>query len=165
MNMLETLSNLDIHRRCLDGSFGRELVKGLSNALALIARNQKIISAGDPGCIPDEGHPPSKDAVRSYTLALMVELAEFIQELDWKPWKDKQINAERVADEFADILAFMGILIVYLDRMGIPPGMLARQYREKSKVNIDRFISRHSITAPVADNWKQGTLFDMEGLK
>ncbi len=160
LNMIETLSNLGAHRRCLDGELGQELVEGLSNALALMALNQKTISAGDPECIPAEGHLPSKDAVRSYTLALMVETAEFIQELDWKPWKDKaKVDTGRVADEFADILAFMGILILYLDRMGIPPGMLARQYRDKSKVNIDRFISRHSAAAPVSDEWKQDSLF------
>lgn len=163
MNIRETLSNLEAHRRCLDGQLGQELVDGLSNALALIALNQKTISTGDSECIPADGHLPSKGAVRSYALALMVETAEFIQELDWKPWKNgKKVDRNRVADEFADILAFLGILILYLDRMGIPPGMLANQYREKSKVNIDRFISQHSATAPATGDWKQGSLFDVE---
>jgi len=163
MTIQETLSNLSLHRKCLDQEFGEVLNHSLSESLALLALNQTTISQGDLGCIPPEGQAPSKDAVRSYALALMIEVAEFTQELDWKPWKTKQlVDQERVADEFADILAFLGIILIYLDRMGISPSVLARAYNHKSKINIDRFISRHSATAPADGNWKQGSLFDTE---
>lgn len=164
IGLQNTLRSLSLHRKCLDQEFGEVLNHSLSEGLALLALNQTTISQGDLGCIPPEGQAPSKDAVRSYMLALMIEVAEFTQELDWKPWKEKLlVDTERVADEFADILAFLGIIIVYLDRMGIPPGMLARAYNKKSKVNIDRFISRHSATAPSdGTGWRQGSLFDQE---
>ena len=163
MSMQETLKTLSTHKRYLDGDAGQELVMTLTEGLGMLALNQKVISQGDPECIPPEGQAPSKDAVRSYALALMIEVAEFTQELDWKPWKTKQlVDQERVADEFADILAFLGIILIYLDRMGISPSVLARAYNHKSKINIDRFISRHSATAPADGNWKQGSLFDTE---
>lgn len=102
---------------------------------------QNTTSSLTKGCIPDEIDLPSKDAIRTYFLALIVETGELIQELNWKPWKeDKQINHARVADEFADVLAFLGIIIVYLDRHGISPTILSEAYNNKTKINVSRFL-------------------------
>ena len=87
------------------------------------------------------GRVPTKDAIRSYVLALFVELGEFVQELDWKPWKNgKKIDKERVADEFADILAFLGVILVHLEALGIDEADLAKAYRMKSVTNLRRFL-------------------------
>lgn len=100
---------------------------------------QSTVSAAVPGCIT-EGQP-TKDQLRTYTLAMIVELGEFIQTLDWKPWKDKQdFDKSDVTYEFADILAFMGVLVVYLRKMGITPEDIGDAYVAKSITNIERFL-------------------------
>ena len=115
----------------------------LASGLKFLQDVQSVSSALTKDCIPPRGKKPSKDNVRTYSLALMIELGEFVQELNWKPWKeDKEINKIRVADEFADILAFLGILIVYMDAFGISPTDLARAYLSKTEVNIDRFLGK-----------------------
>lgn len=82
---------------------------------------------------------PTKEQIASTVLAMIVETSELGQELNWKPWKKvKDIDVARVTDEFADILAFLGLLMVHLQRMGIEPGHLAEAYRKKTKVNLSR---------------------------
>jgi len=127
----------------------------LSTALTTLAVVQEIVSKPVLGCIPPDGELPSKDAIRTYALALQIELSEFVQTLDWKPWKDKpEINKDRVIDEFADMLAFLGVIIYYLKRMDITPRQLADGYSRKSIVNIERFLGEHGV------EYKQSSLFE-----
>ena len=94
------------------------------------------------------------DAIRTYVLAMTVELMEFVQTLDWKPWKQKSnLDIERIVDEFADILAFQGVLIYYLYLLGISPEMIELGYRKKSIENIDRFLGKKDA------EYKQPSLF------
>lgn len=119
------------------------VARDLANGLDALVTVQKLVSAPVPGAIPVGTQRPSKDAVRTYTLALMVEVAEWVQTLDYKAWhpgseaKLRESN-ERVADEWADILAFIGILVVYMEQLGIETEDLAEAYVRKSAVNIER---------------------------
>mgnify|MGYP000429717305 CR=1 FL=1 len=129
-------------------------IVSLENALHSLKDIQSVVSLPVEGCIPVEGELPSKDAIRTYVLAMTVELMEFVQTLDWKPWKQKSnLDIERIVDEFADILAFQGVLIYYLYLLGISPEMLELGYRKKSIENIDRFLGKKGA------EYKQPSLF------
>lgn len=92
-----------------------------------------------PGAITNA--PPTPDQIRTYFLALIVETVELMNELPgWKPWKKpKLMNPEYVMDEFADILAFLGVILNYLRELGIDPADLADAYARKTNINIARF--------------------------
>ena len=114
---------------------------GLATGLDTLRFVQSNTSALAPNCIPDGNQTATADQLRTYFLALIIELGELVQELNWKPWKEsKSINKERVADEFADVLAFLGIILEYLDRMGVSPQDIAEQYAVKTEVNVNRFL-------------------------
>jgi hypothetical protein len=87
----------------------------------------------------------SSDALRTYVLATIVELAEFVQTLPWKPWRTsvKVIDDKKVLDEFADILAFIGVLITILNNMGYSPDQITDAYILKEHININRFIENN----------------------
>lgn len=81
------------------------------------------------------------DQVSTYAFAMLDEIHELAKKLGWKPWKTQPDITpeylEDLADEFADILAFQGYLILGLNAMGITPEMLAYAYRNKSIINKD----------------------------
>lgn len=89
-----------------------------------------------------EGSP--KEMARTYTLAAIVELAELVQELEWKPWKPEKFDRsadelQLIAAEFADVLAFIGHIMRLLHKTyGLSPIDLATAYEKKSKVNLHR---------------------------
>jgi len=121
-----------------------ELFQPVFQGLSMLMGVQRIVSAPVPGCIPEDGMPPSKDAMRTYFMALVVELGELLQETDWKPWKDKQhIDRENIAEEFADVLAFLGVILIQLDALGVPPGVLANAYIHKTGKNVARFLGEY----------------------
>jgi len=83
-----------------------------------------------------------KDVLRTYVLALMVELGEFVQTLNWKPWRDvPDKSRDKTLDEFADILAFIGVLLTILKARGISTLDITEAYIAKERVNISRFIA------------------------
>lgn len=105
------------------------------------ASNQAEVSGRLTGCVPPEGEYPTMENIRSYTLALFVELGEFLQEFSWKPWKrggSSVRDRTRLLSEFADILAFVGLLIVYLNRLGFSTEDIVEAYAMKSSVNAER---------------------------
>src|SRR5699024_9652266 len=53
------------------------------------------------------------DLDNNHTIALKVEIAEFVNECSdiWKYWKDKQPNKERIIDEAIDVLHFVFLRI------------------------------------------------------
>jgi len=61
--------------------------------------------------------------LKEYSLALIVEVTEFLSEINWKPWKktQKDVDFAKLKDEFADILHFVLILglLLDLDSVGI----------------------------------------------
>lgn len=111
----------------------------LYSALMMLKEIQHDVSSMVPGAITDA--PPSPDQIRTYFLAMAVEIYELMSEFPgWKPWKEpKAVNRERVVDEFADILAFTGVILNYIDQLGISMVDLARGYAHKTNVNISRF--------------------------
>lgn len=102
----------------------------------------KIASHGEGALADVLGNP---DTIRTYVLATIIELAEFIQTLPWKPWRTsvKEIDDKKILDEFADILAFIGVLITILNNMGYSPDQIADAYIKKEHINIDRFIENN----------------------
>lgn len=115
----------------------------LAEGLHYIRSVQSVTSDLIRGCMPEDGAPPSPDQIRTYFLALMIEISELVQELNWKPWKiEKSLDKPRVADEFADILAFLGVIIEYLNRLGISPESLASAYNMKVTINVARALGQ-----------------------
>jgi len=133
----KTKKQLDLVIRMLDDNYP------LEDGLSFLHSVQSITSDLNPDCIPEVGDEPSPDQIRTYFLALIGETYELMNELNWKPWKkSKQVNKARVIDEFADVLAFLGIIVVYMQRMGISPAALADGYATKTRINIDRFLGK-----------------------
>jgi NTP pyrophosphatase (non-canonical NTP hydrolase) len=114
----------------------------LWNGLMLLYSVQSTVSALVPGTIPALDQVPLQDQFRTYSLATMVEISELVQEFNWKPWKNstKQLDLPKIADEFADVLAFLGILVVYMQRVGVTPRMIADAYANKTKINVRRLM-------------------------
>ena len=86
-----------------------------------------------------EGGP---EYLRTTFLALIVEVAELVQLFNWKQWKDSHVfdehHLDRMANEFADMLAFLGYIILFLDDLGVSPADLAEAYEEKTILNHAR---------------------------
>lgn len=82
------------------------------------------------------------DVLRTYVLAIMVELGEFVQTLDWKPWRKnpRAISRESTLDEMADILAFMGVLLTILQARGYSIKEVTNAYENKIHTNVNRFL-------------------------
>lgn len=96
------------------------------------------------------------DYLRTYSLALFIELGEFINELAWKPWKPgKKVDIAKVQDEFADILAFLGVILVLLIRLHpeITTNTLATAYITKSRINVARFTGKVEDYSVVGEPW------------
>jgi hypothetical protein len=80
--------------------------------------------------------------IRTLLCALHCEVAELGQEMGWKPWKEYRLSevgkehATKIAGEFADILAFLGLTIAYMRQAGVTPVMLVKQYEKKSDRNV-----------------------------
>lgn len=79
------------------------------------------------------------DTLARYGLALQIEISEFVNETGWKIWKKKPADLSRVREEMADVLAFFGVWMLLLDRMGITVEELAEEYDRKNQINHDRF--------------------------
>jgi dimeric dUTPase (all-alpha-NTP-PPase superfamily) len=82
--------------------------------------------------------------IRWNVLAAQVELAEFIQETEWKPWKDGNgrpgvEGRERAVEELVDVMHFVANLLVALNVTGPE---LADVYRGKQQVNRERQANR-----------------------
>lgn len=120
---------------------------------------------------------PTRDNVRQYAFALIHEVGELADELGWKDWKPvAPANPERLADELADILAFLGILVDYVMQAGdLLATDLALAYRNKVRVNIERFNGRidgYGVLQPLTPGVLRSvnvdhmcTLIDPEGVR
>lgn len=120
-----------------------EALEALSDGLGVMASIQSVVSPElTPGLFADDGGL-TKEGVAVVAAALQVELGEFINELDWKPWKKHSVDREAVVEEFADIMAFLGLLMLHLEaRYGIAVEDLADAYLTKSVKNVDRANGR-----------------------
>jgi NTP pyrophosphatase (non-canonical NTP hydrolase) len=121
----------------------KEKIYDVYGGLKALMVIQNQVSGMVIGAIPPIGQTPTKAQVTTYFLAMMVEVGELVQELNWKPWKETfEPDPKKVADEFADILAFLGLILVYLRAHGITPFDLADAYETKTRTNIDRFSGK-----------------------
>ena len=114
----------------------------LGFGLDVLKQTQQRMGEAIPGWSEGEA-----EYVRTTFLALMVETAELLQLFDWKQWKrPMDITGERrarVADEFADVLAFLGYVVLFCERhFGLSPQALADQYARKTRLNAERLAGR-----------------------
>ena len=111
--------------------------RNLAEGLAVLSSTQAAVGSAVPGWV--EGEP---EFVRTTFLALIVEITELLQLFNWKQWKfpvdiSGTVKGEMM-DEFADVLAFTGYIIIFLGKLGISPEMLAQAYKAKTEINIPR---------------------------
>lgn len=132
-NKIRTDAEVDIFLKHADYD---RLTQNIADAFEDIAVIQEHVSSLVPGAMSPS---LSKDMIRTYFLAMIVEMGELLQTLDWKPWKDKKVNVAETKEEFADVIAFLGVILVYLSKMGVDPRDLAAAYIKKVKKNYARF--------------------------
>ena len=94
------------------------------------ALNADIIEKRNLHNIPDEKW------IQMQTLAMLSEMAELIDEVNFKWWKNpKPVNSDNVKDELVDILHFFVSMCL---RAHMSPDELFERYLSKNKENFDR---------------------------
>lgn len=89
-----------------------------------------------------EFHDTTTETLSRYGLALIIELAEFLNETPWKKWKRKSTapaNKDRMMEEFADFLSFLGAWVGFMGLMGMSAEDISRAYQRKLRENNERF--------------------------
>jgi dimeric dUTPase (all-alpha-NTP-PPase superfamily) len=65
----------------------------------------------------DDSTPGQMDYLRDVSLATVVEIGEFLNEVPWKPWKPltaQSFDKVKAAEEICDILVFVIVLFISL---------------------------------------------------
>ncbi|MGI6701585.1 MAG: dUTPase [Christensenellales bacterium] len=85
---------------------------------------------------------PADKWIQKQTLAILSELAELLDEVNFKWWKNpKEINQANIKEELVDILHFfVGMCL----RAGMTPDELFNIYVGKNKENFDRQYGKSS---------------------
>ena len=109
----------------------RDLYRGMQH----LVNEQRRVNANR-----QEVYNGSPESLGVYALALLVEIGELLQELNWKPWKEgREVNTQAVAEEMSDVLAFVGVL---LDNLMVQSGLtladIAAAYARKTDINLQR---------------------------
>ncbi len=117
--------------------------RGLYELFSVQGYVSAIRDTGTVRAIDDSGEPPNPETVAMYAFSLVKEVGELAQELGYKAWQPSppvfdDERKVRVADEFADVLAFVGVLLHIANRRGVSTGAIAFAYEKKSMVNVDR---------------------------
>lgn len=74
--------------------------------------------------------------IQKETLAMLSELAELIDEVNFKWWKnEKPVDVDKVKDELVDILHFFVSMCL---KTGMDAGELHQRYLDKNKENFAR---------------------------
>lgn len=91
--------------------------------------------------------------LQKQTLAIISELAELLNEVNFKWWKNpKQVQMDAVKEELADILHFfVGMCL----RCGMTADKLYEIYISKNRENFDRQYGRSEKKGYEIDNSKQ----------
>lgn len=126
----------------LENLHDRLVLGEISEGLERLKEMQRVVSAQVPGFVHRD--KVENDAVAITAFALMGEVFELAQELGWKRWKENpELTDEKrreIAEEFADILAFLGLLTYLVcKRANLTPDDLERAYWEKTEKNLRRF--------------------------
>jgi NTP pyrophosphatase (non-canonical NTP hydrolase) len=82
-----------------------------------------------------------KDDLARYGLCLVLEAAELVNALPWKHWARNPSSLEKASEEFADLLCFIGSLVLLFNRLGVSTADLTLAYLEKVQDNRDRFAT------------------------
>lgn len=133
----------------------RQAVLTLSNALGIIEMAEREINLNRP-----QDMNGGKEALNVAFTSLMVELGELAQELDIKPWKVRNTPPDpfKVADEFADVIAFFGVLMVnIMEQVGLDVYSFAKAFADKTEVNIARAQGKVEGYIPGAGIGTSGT--------
>lgn len=87
---------------------------------------------------------PSPENLRTFFLAFLQEGHELLNEFPaWKPWKKShEVDEGAMAGEAADILAFFGLILHYMEWYNVTPRVLAEAFVKKSQINIERLNGR-----------------------
>lgn len=93
------------------------------------------------------GTPWALDAtpenVRTFCFALVHEVGEIADELQWKPWKLKgSVDSVAIAYEAADVLAFLALVFRYCRAHGVTMDHIATAFIDKSRTNVERLNGR-----------------------
>ena len=79
---------------------------------------------------------PMEQWIQMETLAMLSELAELIDEVNFKWWKNpKPVDEDKVKNELVDILHFFVSMCL---KTGMSADELHQRYLEKNKENFDR---------------------------
>jgi dimeric dUTPase (all-alpha-NTP-PPase superfamily) len=79
---------------------------------------------------------PMEEWIQKETLAMLSELAELLDEVNFKWWKNKkEVNVDLVRGELVDILHFFVSMCL---KSGMDADMLFGRYMEKNKENFNR---------------------------
>lgn len=82
------------------------------------------------------GDIPMEQWIQKETLAMISELAELIDEVNFKWWKNpKPVDVGKVKDELVDVLHFF---ISMCHKTGMDADELYQRYLDKNKENFDR---------------------------
>ena len=98
--------------------------------------------------------PEFADFVMFNAVAAIVEIAELLNELPWKPWSKKrgrpaQGGRDQAVVEWIDAMHFMGNLGLALR---VTKGELNEKYAAKSEVNLQRQRERYGGRVPMQDD-------------
>jgi hypothetical protein len=96
-----------------------------------------------------EALEPSGDNVRTFMLAAEEELHEFGRELNWRPWhKSLPIDPGKALKEYADVMAFVALLGVYLKALThVTDRQIAEKFVTVSKENAYLLLKKRGLTS------------------
>ena len=113
----------------------------ISDGLGRIKEVQRIVSAMVPDYVTET---VTNDQIARTCFALSGEIFELAQKLGWKTWKAApkltQKAIDDIAEEYADILAWQGLLtLLVCERTGLTTDELEIAYWNKTEKNMQRF--------------------------
>ena len=102
----------------------------MTNRLRVIFKHQE-------GLMRRLGIERNYENIRTCFTAAVVELSEFMQEINWKPWKNtkKDENRAKILEELVDVLHFYVELCIL---MGFDSEEIFHAYEAKMEVNHKR---------------------------
>lgn len=139
------MDTTDTKLRVFDPNDEEVALMFLTGGLQALRDTQEVVSAMVPDTVPASGEF-TKPIVTATALSMIMEVCELVNEhIPWKPWKPAKPleNPEKAMDEFADILAFLGLMIVIMERRtGCTVADLVEAYKKKTVVNMNRFSGK-----------------------
>lgn len=101
-----------------------------------------------------EGISPEK-WIQKEVLAMLSELAELLDEVNFKWWKNpKEVNYDNVKEELVDILHFFASMCI---KVGMDAGEVYERYIEKNKENFARQYGESAKSGYSLDEFIKGT--------